>query len=151
MDKKAQKQVKEIVEKLFTLLEIDGGWGFEFTQDTIHIELDTKDSGIVIGYHGDVLESLQLVTALCVAKKLGNFMRVSIDVDNYKQNRSEYLKSMVSQIREKVIREGREITVPNLKPWERREVHLMLSEDTEVMSQSQGEGRERILVIKPRQ
>jgi spoIIIJ-associated protein len=154
MDKKEIKTIKEVAENLLKLLDVDGG--FEMMEsktkdeESVEIVLNTKDTGVVIGYHGDTLEGLQLVLSLCVARKLGRFVRISIVVGDYKKNRTEFLKTLAQETKERVLLEGREIAVPELKSWERRVVHLLLEKDGEVMSESQGEGRDRVLVVSPK-
>jgi spoIIIJ-associated protein len=154
MDKKEIKIIKEIAGKLLKLLDVDGD--FELVEsksgdeENIEVILNTKDTGVVIGYHGDTLEGLQLVLSLCVARTLGRFVRISIDVGDYKKNRTEFLKALADETKNRVLAEGREIAVPELKSWERRIVHLLLEKDGEVMSESQGEGRDRVLVVSPK-
>lgn len=154
MDKKEIKTIKEITEKLLKLLDIDGGFEILETktkdEESVEIVLNTKDTGVVIGYHGDTLEGLQLILSLCVARNLGRFVRVSVDVGDYKKNRTEFLKTLAAETKARVLAEGREIAIPELKSWERRIVHLLLEEDGEVMSESQGEGRDRVLVVRPK-
>ena len=151
MDKKEKKIVDTTISELLKLLNIDGTFEITESQEGIDIVLDTKDSGLVIGYHGDTLESLQLVISLCIAKKLDKFIRVSIEVGDYKKNRTEWLKNLALTTKERVISENKEIALPELKSWERRIVHLLLQDDEEVVSESQGEGRDRVLVVSPRQ
>jgi spoIIIJ-associated protein len=154
MDKNEIKIIKDITEKLLKLLDIEGGFDIVESKDaeseSVEIVLNTKDTGVVIGYHGDTLEGLQLVLSLCVARNLGRYVRVSVDVGDYKKNRSEWLKTLAMETRERVLTEGREMAVPELKSWERRIVHLILEKDNEVMSESRGEGRDRVLVVSPR-
>lgn len=150
MSKKEEKIVKDTTEELFKLLEIQGGVEVMQNEDSIDIALDTPDSGIVIGRHGDILESLQLVLSIVISKKLGKFLRVSLEVGDYKKNREEWLKNIAQDTKEQVVREGREITLPQLKPWERRIVHITLKDDEEVVSESVGEGRDRVLTIRPK-
>jgi spoIIIJ-associated protein len=154
MDKKEIKIIKDITEKLLKLLDIEGGFEIVESKDaeseSVEIVLNTKDTGVVIGYHGDTLEGLQLVLSLCVARNLGRYVRISIDVGDYKKNRSEWLKTLATETKERVLTEGREMAVPELKSWERRIVHLILEKDNEVMSESRGEGRDRVLVVSPR-
>jgi spoIIIJ-associated protein len=153
MDKKEIKIIQEITEKLLKLLDVDGDFEMlepKDTKDTMEIVLNTKDTGVVIGYHGDTLEGLQLVLSLCVARKLGRFVRISIDVGDYKKNRTEFLKTLAQETKERVLAEGQGIALPELKSWERRIVHLLLESDNEVMSESQGEGRDRVLVVSPK-
>ena len=54
------------------------------------------------------------------------------------------------QTKEQVLSEQKEHVLPSLKSWERRVVHLILQNDEEVVSESIGEGKERVLVVKPR-
>ncbi len=156
MDKKEIKIIKEITEQLLKLLDVDGDFEILETKDSkeegesVEIVLNTKDTGVVIGYHGDTLEGLQLVLSLCVARKLGKFVRILIDVGDYKKNRTEWLKTLALETKERVISEGKEIAIPELKSWERRVVHLLLETDKEVISGSQGEGRDRVLVVSPK-
>jgi len=154
MDKKEIKIIKDITEKLLKLLDVEGDFEIVESKDAetemVEIVLNTKDTGVVIGYHGDTLEGLQLVLSLCVARNLGRFVRISIDVGDYKKNRSEWLKTLAIETKERVLTEGREMAVPELKSWERRIVHLLLEKDNEVMSESRGEGRDRVLVVSPK-
>ncbi|OGH15741.1 MAG: hypothetical protein A3C22_00905 [Candidatus Levybacteria bacterium RIFCSPHIGHO2_02_FULL_37_10] len=154
MDKKEIKTIKEITEKLLKLLDVDGDFEIleskEKGPESVEIILNTKDTGVVIGYHGDTLEGLQLILSLCVARNLGRFVRISIDVGDYKKNRTEWLKTLATETKERVLSEDKGIAIPELKSWERRIIHLLLEKDKEVISESQGEGRDRVLVVKPK-
>ena len=150
MDKKEKKIIDNTVSELLELLGIDGTFEIKDAEEGVDIILDTKDSGLVIGYHGDTLESLQLVISLCIAKRLDKFVRVSIEVGDYKKNRTEWLKNLAITTKERVISQHQEIALPELKSWERRIVHMLLKDDADVVSQSQGEGRDRTLVVSPK-
>lgn len=150
MAKDDTKVIKETTEELLKLLEIEGDASVSKTDKSIEIVLDTPDSGMVIGYHGETLDALQLVLALCISKKTGEFQRVMLEVGDYKKNRAEYLKNLVAQTKDRVLSEDQEISLPDLKAWERRTIHMLLQDDTEVMSESVGEGKERTLIVKKR-
>jgi spoIIIJ-associated protein len=147
---KERKEVEQLIEKVFSLLEIEGTFTLEEQEDILEVMMETKDTGIVIGYHGEVLESLQLILSLAIAKKLGRFVRVSIEVDGYKKNRTESLHNLALQVKEKALAENKEQVLSALKSWERRIIHLYLQSDEQVTSESEGEGKDRVLVIKPR-
>lgn len=146
MEEKIRNKTKE----LFELLGISDNFEISQDEEMINITLQTEESGIIIGRHGDTLESLQLILSLILAKETGAFRRVSLEVGDYKKNREDYLRSLALQTKERAMSEGREISLPNLKPWERRIVHMFLSDDSEVVSESVGEGRERTLVVRPK-
>ena len=150
MTRKEEKIVKDTTDELLKLLGIEGSVEINFGNETVDIVLDTPDSGVVIGRHGDILESLQLVLSIVISKKLNQFLRISLEVGDYKKNREEWLKNAALDAKDKAINQGREITLPELKAWERRIVHLTLKDDKEVISESVGEGRDRVLIIRPK-
>ena len=153
MTKKEIKIVKDTIGELLEFLSVEAT--FEIVEkeedgESIDLILNTEDSGIVIGRHGDTLEALQLIISMCVSKKLDKFVRVSIEVGDYKKNRIEWLKNLALEAKERTIAQGREIVLSELKSWERRVIHLILKNDEKVVSQSQGEGKSRVLVISPK-
>jgi len=143
--------INDVASSLFQRLEINGEFDLVVNEEnTIEIILDTPDTGIVIGYHGEILDSLQLLLSLMVARKLGRFVRVSLEVGDYKKNRSQYLEKLADQIKEKVLEENQEYTLPALRPWERRIVHMYLQNDEQVVTESVGDGKDRTLVVRPK-
>lgn len=148
---KEKKIIEKVVEELVTQLQIDGSCEFSYEQEGgVSVVLDTQDTGIVIGYHGEILEALQLILTFCVSKKVGRFIRVSLEVGDYKKNRTDWITSLAMQAKERVLIEKKEVLLSNLKSWERRIIHVMLQDDKEVSSESVGEGKERTLVIRPK-
>ena len=146
----AKDNIKDLISQVLKLLEIDATFDVSEEEDVINVNLNTEDAALVIGYHGDTLDSLQVILSLMISKKLGEFKRVSLEVADYKKNREEWLTNLAYQTKERVLAENKEIYLPDLKPWERRIVHVLLAEDSEVISESVGEGKDRVLVIKPR-
>ena len=149
--KEELQDIEAIATDLIERLGITGEIEVAEQDETVEVTVKTEETGIIIGYHGEVLDSLQLVLSLMVANKLGRFQRLTLEVGDYKKNRSEYLEKLAFQVKEKVLREGREHAVSSLRPWERRIMHMLLKDDPEVTSESVGEGKERVLIIKPRE
>ncbi len=150
LSRKELKQVEEAVKKLLSKLEIEGTFEVQPQVDHLDISLETKDTGMVIGYHGEALESLQLIFSLIISKELGRFLRISIEVDGYKKNRTEYLEKLARETKEKSLADNKEQVLFSLKPWERRIIHLYFQSDEQITSESSGEGKERVLIIKPK-
>lgn len=147
---KDQDIIKEVAEELLRKLDVEAVAEVVIEDDLANVTLDTQESGLIIGYHGEVLEAVQLLTSLISSRRIGHFVRVSVEVGDYKKNRTEYLEQLAEQTKDRVIEEGRSHTLSSLKSWERRIIHLILQDDGEVISESMGEGRDRVLVIKPR-
>ena len=152
MTDKQLQTIKQTAEELLQVLGVNASCTVtEADAEMVTVGVEAEETGMLIGYHGETLEALQLLISLASAKKNGAFIRVSVEVGDYKKNREEWLKNLVEQTKERVLQEGKAVALPNLKPWERRVVHLMLQDDQDVVSESMGEGRERTLTISPKQ
>jgi spoIIIJ-associated protein len=147
---KENKKLEKTIKDFFVSLGVDAGIEVSEDEEAISVVLETEDTGMIIGYHGETLESLQLVLSLLLAKQNGEFKRVSVEVGDYKKNRTEWLERLALDAKERALAEGKEVYLSELKSWERRVVHLLLQDDKEVVSESSGEGKDRVLVIKPR-
>ena len=147
---KANKKQEKLIKDFFVSLGVDAGMEITEDEEAIAVTLETEDTGMIIGYHGETLEALQLVLSLVLAKTNGEFKRVSIEVGDYKKNRTEWLERLALDAKERALSGGKEVYLSELKSWERRVVHLLLQDDKEVSSESSGEGKDRVLVVKPK-
>ncbi len=114
------------------------------------VNIETEESGILIGHHGKNLESLQIMLGLITAKKLDNWVRILVEVGDYRKRREEQLLQMAKNITSQVIESGQAVEMPYLSPNERRVVHMSLSDHPQVTTESVGVGRDRTLIVKPR-
>lgn len=146
----SKKTTEKKVKEFFDLIGIEDSFELTKNEESVDIIINSNDPGMIIGHHGDTLDSLQLILSLVISKGSDEFKRVYLEVGDYKRNRSDYLRNLADQTKQRALAENREIFLPSLKPWERREVHMYLAEDPDVMSESVGEGKERTLVVKPR-
>ncbi len=146
----AENKITKTIKGFFKKLGVDSEIAVSEEDEIISVSMDTDDSGIIIGYHGETLEALQIVLSLILAKETGKFRRVSIEVGDYKKKREEWLERLALDSKEKAISQNREVYLSDLKAWERRLVHMMLQDDKEVITESTGEGKDRVLVIRPK-
>jgi spoIIIJ-associated protein len=109
-----------------------------------------EEAGVLIGYHGEGIQSLQTLLALIFYRKTGVWYPVRVDIDGYLERRTEQLAQMAQEAVERVLSVGKSETLPYLSGNERRIIHELLSEDGRVTTESFGEGRERRLVISPK-
>jgi spoIIIJ-associated protein len=142
--------IQTTLEEMFALLGVKGSFQVSQNEDTIEVTIDSEENGMLIGHHGETLEALQLIASLAVAKKLGEYVRFSLEIGEYKKQRMEYLVSLFDRMKAQALdtREGQ--ALPHLKSWERRYVHMLAKDDPDVVTESEGEGRERVLVVYPR-
>ncbi len=149
------KIIKEITEKIFSL----GGFEalIDVAEDTenrlFKVEIspsEKENAGILIGYHGENLSSLQLILGVIVSKKIGEWTRVAVNIGDYRQKREEVLRRMALSAAWKVKFSGEPVFLPPLSSLERRMIHLALADHVDVVSESEGEGESRRVVVKPR-
>src|SRR5581483_10910247 len=79
--------IEQATQELLSLLGLSATVSVDLSEDVANVTLDTEDGGLIIGYHGESLEALQLVLALLISKKLDKFVRVSLEIGDYKKNR----------------------------------------------------------------
>ena len=109
----------------------------------------TNPAGL-IGFKGKNLVSVQLILGLMVRNQLGENIRVLLDVNNYRVEQRERLEKTVRGLAEKCLLSHRNVALANMSSYERRICHMIVSEISGVVSESEGEGEERHVVIKPK-
>ncbi|MFZ5845480.1 MAG: protein jag [Patescibacteria group bacterium] len=147
----ATDQVKQITEELLSKLEIEGSVSVT-TDETgaYRAQIETAETGLLIGFHGKTLESLQIILGIMVSRELGKWVHVYANVGDYREKREETLMLMAQRAAERALAMQRPIELSRLTPSERRIIHLTLAGDERVTTESVGEGEDRVLIVKPR-
>lgn len=146
-----QKKIQTVVEDFITRLGISGSTTTavdEVGSYRVHIESD--ETGLLIGHHGKTIESIQLLLNMVVARELGVWKKVYVNVGDYREKREETLMLMAQRAADRAIALGRPVELARLSPSERRVVHLTLTGDDRVVTESVGEGDDRVLLVKPK-
>lgn len=146
------KIIKETAGKLLEFLKVEAK--IEVSEDkeneVVRVQIATEKSGILIGNHGEVLNALQLILGLIVNRKLEKWERIIVNVGDYREQREEELRNLALNTAQKVKFSGQPAVLPNLSSFERRLIHLFLADRSEVITESEGEGETRRLVVKPK-
>lgn len=143
--------VQETTEKFLTLLGINGTVSIDIDETNAYrVHIQTEETGLLIGFHGKTLESFQILLGIIVSKQLGNWVKVYVNVGDYREKREEALMLMAQRAADRAITTGRSVELSHLSPSERRVVHLTLSGDERVVTESEGEGDHRVLLVKPK-
>lgn len=149
--KETQQTVTDLTQDLLTRLGITGTVSVDVDEtDAFRVHIETEETGLIIGYHGRTLESFQILLSMIVSKTLGEWVKVYVNVGDYREKREESLMYMAQRAADRVVETGRPVELAHLSPAERRVVHLTLSGDERVATESQGEGDKRILIVKPK-
>lgn len=145
-------KIKEATSELLTEIGLKGEVKTEFDEEAriIKIQIESPETALLIGFHGETLQSLQLILSFMAHKILNEWIKVNVNVGDYRQKREEQLKKLALNLAMKAKFSGETQIIPNLSASERRIIHLALADHPEVVSESEGEGRNRVLTIKPK-
>ncbi len=116
----------------------------------IALEVTGEDLGILIGRRGETLAALQYILRLIVAHQEKARVPLTVDVEGYKQRRYQSLRELALRLAQKAVSTKQSMTLEPMPADERRIVHLALSVNPDVVTQSVGEGELRKVVIMPR-
>ena len=142
-----EAEAKKFLEDIFNAMKLDVEVRTRFEGDTVLVELEGDNMGIVIGKRGDTLDSLQYLTSLVVNRRSEDYIKVSIDTENYREKRTEALLALSNRLAEKVERTGRKFTLEPMNPYERRIIHSNLQDNPAVTTYSIGQEPYRKVVI----
>ena len=115
----------------------------------VHLEIKRDKDGILIGKHGRTLEALQVLMNRMVNKQAKDPVRILVDIDHYRDRRSDSLARMAGRLGERVKANGKAITIGPYNAQERRVIHVALKEDPALKTESLGEGAFKKLTIAP--
>lgn len=121
----------------------------EVEDGVVVMNVECDDYGIIIGRRGETLDSLQYLTSLAIKKSTDKYVRVTLNVGNYREKRAETLRNLAVKNANFVSRTGRRYTFEPMNPYERRIIHTAIQEVEGVVSRSVGTGNERKVLIEP--
>ena len=119
---------------------------------TVFITLDSGDhdvDGMIIGHRGETLDAIQYLASLVANKGHDDYVRVSLDVANYREKRKTTLTALAHRNAKNALRTGRRITLEPMNPYERHIIHTAVQDIEGVTSHSIGSNVERRVVISP--
>ena len=143
----------DFLEELLRKMGIEATAEPTLEDGTMYVDVEGEDEGdaaILIGRHGQTLESLQDLTRLVVTKRTGERCRVVVDVEDYRRRRRDRLVALAREVARRVQRTRREEELEPMNAYERKVVHDAVAEIPAVTSTSRGEDPDRRVVIRPR-
>ncbi|MBL7036817.1 KH domain-containing protein [Candidatus Microgenomates bacterium] len=121
----------------------------EIEEDSYEVNLKTEgETGLLIGFRGENINSIQTVLTLMFKGKTDKWVRVLVNIGDYRQKQEDKIKSLADQTIERAIETKQPQPIYNLTPGQRRIVHMYIAENKKVESVSEGEGDERYLIVK---
>ncbi len=157
-EKELLKLVQKEVEKLQSLLAVDGDVSVDIEEGEegmqyAKVVFEGEELGYMIGNRGRHLDSLQYMLQILLGRKLDDVQRenfrVFVDVGGYRKEKDDKIAQMAIEKADDARILGEAVELPPMKPSDRRVVHLTLMKFKDISAESEGEGMERHIVIKP--
>ena len=147
-EKKAENNIREFLDKFSkSLPNQDLKYTIESDQNDILVDINGQDTGYLIGYRGNVLNSMQVILNNVANKGINERVRVLLNIGGYKQKREQDLKELAEKIAGTVIRKGKSITLEPMTSYERKIIHAELQSNSKVETHSIGEEPNRKIVV----
>ena len=149
MDREASiAYAKKYLEDLLSCFCLNTVIASHSEDDVIELSVpSTHLNGFLIGQRGDTLRSLQFLLSMALKNQGAELSRVNIDIANYKRHRAERVEEQVREWCKQVLGSGEPMDLKPMSPADRRTAHRVVAEFSQLASHSEGEGRDRHLVI----
>ena len=123
----------------------------EGNNDDILITVDGEGAGLLIGHHGETLDSLQYLANLAANKKIKgekhDYVKVTLDIEGYRAKREETLRALARRMAAKVVKYKKSVMLEPMNPYERRIIHSEVQHVQGVSTNSIGSENNRRVVM----
>ena len=119
-------------------------------EEQIHYIIDSYENSLLIGVKGRTLEALQVLLRNLISTYTKDRIVTTLDIGGYKSNRARQLEILATKTAKEVTKTKVAVKLQPMTSFERRIIHEKLSEWRDVYTESEGEGEERAIVIKPK-
>lgn len=113
----------------------------------IKVDIDGEDTGYLIGYRGEVLNSIQTIVTNVASKTTKEKVKVLVNIGKYREKREKDLQNLAQKIAGTVIKTRKEIVLEPMTAYERKIIHTKLQENDKVKTHSIGEEPYRKIVV----
>ncbi len=119
-------------------------------EQQIHYIVDSYENSLLIGVKGKTLEALQILLRNLISNYTKDKIITSLDIGGYRSNRAHQLEILATKTAKEVAKSKVAVKLKPMNSFERRVIHEKLSDWRDIYTESEGEGENRAIVIKPR-
>lgn len=141
----------DLLRKILKGMKIEGDLDYSIEDNTVNIKIintNQRDTSIIIGKRGDTLDSIQYILNLAENRQSDSYIRVNLDISNYREKRKESLIKLANNMSKKAISQNRNIRLEPMNAYERKIIHSVLQDVEGIETYSEGKEPRRRLVIK---
>ena len=125
--------------------------GYVDEEGIIRIIVTGSDATMLIGHHGDTLDSFQYLANLAANREFKsgdkNHHRVTVDIEDYRSKREQTLRALARRMAQKALKYNKSVTLEPMNPYERRIIHSEIQNIEGVSTNSIGSENNRKVVI----
>ena len=143
----ARKDVEEFLKLFINKLGSKLEYTVKLEENEILVNINGEDCGSLIGYRGETLNAMQTIISSIANKKVRERIKVILDIQNYREKREKNLIELAEKVSKTVLRNGKNITLEPMSPYERKIIHSALQDNIRIETYSIGEGDNRRIVI----
>lgn len=150
-DEELGTRAKALLESILAKMDVKADIKISQGEENLNLEIvgaDQRDTGIIIGRRGETLDAIQYLLSLTENKNRSEYIRVTLDINGYREKREESLVSLAHKMAEKAVRTGRNIRLEPMNPYERRIIHSALQDNEGIFTSSEGKEPYRKVVIR---
>ncbi len=150
LEKKDIRKIEEISENFFKKIDEEITVSVERMDDNnIEVNIKMEKPQVLIGENGQTLKGTERLLRLALRNNVDKRFFVSLDINDYKKKKREYLEERAREAADEVSLTGVEKKMPALSAAERRIIHMELQSREDVKTESVGKEPDRQVVIKP--
>lgn len=148
---KPQEVIQNTLDNIFGFMKIDPVYEINEKGDKVYeVVIQGNNLNFLIGHRGQSLDALQSILHLTVLRQTDEQITIVIDINGYRDQRTEKIQNMARSYIDRVRFFQKDVELPPMDPWERRQIHMFVSEYDDIVSESVGEGRDRRVTLKPK-
>lgn len=143
----AKEKVITFLNEYFAKMDLTLNINAFLENNILKFDITGENAGIVIGYRGETLEALQMLAGTIANKGVKNYVRILIDIENYRKKRVKALEELALKRANAVVAKRKPITLEPMTPFERKAIHSALQNHPKVKTVSTGVEPYRKVVI----
>lgn len=144
------RRVKGIMTDILNTMDLQAKLDIVEKDNTVTINLEGENLGILIGRRGETLDALQYLVNLSINKNQENRKKFILDIEGYRTRREDTLKKLAHKLADKAMQRGRNVVLEPMNSLERRIIHTALQGRDDISTFSEGEEPYRKIIISPK-
>ena len=151
--KGGENDALEFIKKLLSDMQIEANVTMENGEESDNKVISVEGAGaaVLIGHHGETLDSLQYLANLAANKRVNgvkrDFVKITVDVEGYRAKREETLRALARRMAQKVLKFKKSVMLEPMNPYERRIIHSEVQKIDGVSTNSIGSENNRKVVM----